>query len=137
MIPSTHAKDSVPALYQRALQCDDAEERCRLLKEAAEAGYILAICDYGLMCEDSAERKHWLLEAACEGHVPAMYHYRLGQPRHSRETLRDRHSAVPLRRRLHCGRQRGSAEIRAASSSRPESKSLDSVRINRQSNSMM
>ena len=49
MILSTHAKDSVPALYQTARQCDDAEERCRLLKKAAEAGYIPAICDYGLI----------------------------------------------------------------------------------------
>ena len=44
--------DSLPAKYQRALQCADTEERCRLLKEAAEAGYVPAMHDYGLMCQD-------------------------------------------------------------------------------------
>jgi hypothetical protein len=68
---------NVPAKYQQALQCEDAEERCRCLKEAAEAGYIPAMCDYGLMCQYASERKRWLLEAACEGYVPAMHHYAL------------------------------------------------------------
>jgi hypothetical protein len=82
MIPTIHAdRDSVatnlPSKYQHALQCEDAEERCRCLKEAAEAGYIPAMCDYGLMCPDAADKKRWLLEAACEGYTPAMYHYAL------------------------------------------------------------
>jgi hypothetical protein len=44
--------DNLPAKYQKALQCNDIEERCRYLKEAAEAGYIPAMCGYGLMCHD-------------------------------------------------------------------------------------
>ncbi len=42
MIASTRTKDSVttnlPALYQRALQCDDVEERGRFLKEGSKIG---------------------------------------------------------------------------------------------------
>ena len=68
---------NLPTKYEHALQCEDAEERCRCLKEAAEAGYIPAMCDYGQMCQYATERKRWLLEAACEGYVPAMHHYAL------------------------------------------------------------
>ena len=39
---------NVAAKYLYALQCSDPEERRRWLKEAAEADYIPAMCDYAL-----------------------------------------------------------------------------------------
>ena len=50
----------LPAKYQLALRCKDAEERCRFVKEAAAADYIPAMCDYGRMCQDDSEGKRWL-----------------------------------------------------------------------------
>ena len=64
---------NVAAKYLHALQCSEPEERRRWLKEAAEAGYIPAMCDYAACpCDEADERKHWLREAAYEGHVPAI-----------------------------------------------------------------
>ena len=63
---------SLPAKYQYALQCDNAEERCCLLKEAAETGCIPAMCDDGLMCQDGSEEERWLREAGLEGHQLAV-----------------------------------------------------------------
>ena len=50
----------LPAKYQHALRCNDAEEWCRFVKEAAAADYIPAMCDYGRMCQDDSEGKRWL-----------------------------------------------------------------------------
>ena len=44
-----------PTKCQPALRCKDAEERCHSVKEAAEADYTPAMCDYGRMCQDGSE----------------------------------------------------------------------------------
>jgi hypothetical protein len=76
-VVGSRAGGDVAARYRYALQCNDPQERRSSLKEAAEAGYIPAMCDYGLECEDRQEKRHWLREAAYEGYVPAIYRYAL------------------------------------------------------------
>jgi hypothetical protein len=65
---------SVRDIHDFAIATDDAEERLRLLQEAAKRGYVPAMFSLASHSNDRAERRHWFREAAEEGHVAAMYH---------------------------------------------------------------
>lgn len=53
----------------------DVPEKLKLLKEAADEGYIPAMHEYGMETDELEEKRRYLQMAADEGYIPAMYEY--------------------------------------------------------------